>query len=71
MTFDLSPVVSAFQSYMDPEDPAVASKGEGVALPLGENTLTHNLGLPVVVVCCKVGFNYRGALVVFVDDGHQ
>ncbi|CAB1320642.1 unnamed protein product [Coregonus sp. 'balchen'] len=26
---------------------------ENVLLPLGENTLTHNLGLPMVVVCTK------------------
>jgi len=52
-------VVKQFQSYVDPEekvDPVVASLDEdSVALPLGESTLTCNLGVPIVVVCTKVG----------------
>ena len=27
---------------------------ENVVLPLGENVLTNNLGIPIVVVCSKV-----------------
>ena len=49
-------VVKQYQSYSDPEEPAIStsSEEEGVVLPLGETTLTCNLGLPVIVVCCKV-----------------
>lgn len=48
-------MVKQFQAYADPEEPAIStsSEEEGVVLPLGDTTLTHNLGLPVVVVCCK------------------
>ena len=51
-------VVKQFQSYVDPEDATahVAGEGENVALPLGESTLTCNLGVPIIVVCCKVRF---------------
>ena len=49
-------MVKQFQSYTDPEEPAVSTSGEeeGVVLPLGDTTLTCNLGVPVIVVCCKV-----------------
>ena len=49
-------VVQAFQSYIDPEIEPTSSGGDGedVALPLEENVLTCNLGVPVVVVCTKV-----------------
>ncbi|XP_032826980.2 cytoplasmic dynein 1 light intermediate chain 2-like isoform X2 [Petromyzon marinus] len=59
-------LVRDFQSYAEPgEEGSLASPrrthataiGEGdeesEPLPLGENTLTHNLGIPVVVVCTK------------------
>uniref|UniRef100_A0A8C8EJD0 Dynein light intermediate chain n=1 Tax=Oncorhynchus tshawytscha TaxID=74940 RepID=A0A8C8EJD0_ONCTS len=47
-----------FQEYVDPgwEESAPQRRSEeeeNVLLPLGENTLTHNLGLPMVVVCTK------------------
>ena len=57
------PVMKAFQDYTEPEDVSQASPqrravpgadGDDVVLPLGENTLTHNLGIPVLVVCSKV-----------------
>lgn len=47
-------VVRRFQSYVDPEEPAPVGEEEGVALPLGDTTLTCNLGVPIIVVCCKV-----------------
>lgn len=48
-------VVKHFQAYVDPEEPSVAvSEEESVTLPLGDTTLTSNLGLPIIVVCCKV-----------------
>ncbi|XP_030621625.1 cytoplasmic dynein 1 light intermediate chain 2 isoform X1 [Chanos chanos] len=56
-------MVKAFQEYVEPEDtttaspqrraPPVGGEDEGVLLPLGENVLTHNLGIPVLVVCTK------------------
>ncbi|CAL8350784.1 unnamed protein product [Merluccius merluccius] len=55
-------MVRAFQDYAEPEDVSQASPqrrapaggdGEDVVLPLGENTLTHNLGIPVLIVCSK------------------
>uniref|UniRef100_A0A8C7UEB8 Dynein light intermediate chain n=1 Tax=Oncorhynchus mykiss TaxID=8022 RepID=A0A8C7UEB8_ONCMY len=56
-------VVKAFQEYTEPEgaDPASPQRrappaggdDEGVVLPLGENVLTHNLGIPVLIVCTK------------------
>lgn len=53
-------VVKQFQEYTEPgsgEDGTPQRRNEeeeGVLLPLGDNTLTHNLGIPVVVVCTKV-----------------
>lgn len=53
-------VVKQFQEYTEPgsgEDGAPqrrAEDEESVLLPLGDGTLTHNLGIPVVVVCTKV-----------------
>lgn len=56
-------MVKAFQEYTEPEDATPASpqrraptagEDEAVVLPLGENTLTHNLGIPVLIVCTKV-----------------
>ncbi|XP_067104804.1 cytoplasmic dynein 1 light intermediate chain 2 isoform X1 [Osmerus mordax] len=56
-------MVKAFQEYSEPEDANSSSPqrralppggdDEGVVLPLGDNTLTHNLGIPVLVVCTK------------------
>uniref|UniRef100_G1QV77 Dynein light intermediate chain n=1 Tax=Nomascus leucogenys TaxID=61853 RepID=G1QV77_NOMLE len=56
--------VKDFQDYMEPEEGCQGSpqrRGpltsgsdeENVALPLGDNVLTHNLGIPVLVVCTK------------------
>ncbi|XP_066547400.1 cytoplasmic dynein 1 light intermediate chain 1 isoform X2 [Amia ocellicauda] len=57
-------LVRHFQEYTEPgteitaspqrRNPSVADGDEeSIVLPLGENTLTHNLGVPVVVVCTK------------------
>uniref|UniRef100_A0A3Q2CVA8 Dynein light intermediate chain n=1 Tax=Cyprinodon variegatus TaxID=28743 RepID=A0A3Q2CVA8_CYPVA len=52
-------IVKLFQEYTEPgsgEDGTPQRRSdeeEGVLLPLGDNTLTHNLGIPVVVVCTK------------------
>ncbi|XP_051831036.1 cytoplasmic dynein 1 light intermediate chain 2 isoform X2 [Antechinus flavipes] len=57
-------VVKDFQEYVEPEEGyqgspqrrgplASAQDGEHVTLPLGDNMLTHNLGIPVLVVCTK------------------
>lgn len=54
-----------FQDYIEPEEgcqgspqrrgPLTSGSDEdSVALPLGDNVLTHNLGIPVLVVCTKV-----------------
>lgn len=56
-------VVKQFQEYVEPgssvegasQRRSAESEEESVVLPLGENTLTHNLGIPLVVVCTKVG----------------
>ncbi|XP_072670351.1 cytoplasmic dynein 1 light intermediate chain 2 isoform X1 [Canis lupus baileyi] len=56
--------VKDFQDYIEPEEGCQGSpqrRGpltsgpdeENVALPLGDNMLTHNLGIPVLVVCTK------------------
>ncbi|KAG8521745.1 Cytoplasmic dynein 1 light intermediate chain 2, partial [Galemys pyrenaicus] len=53
-----------FQDYIEPEESCQGSpqrRGpltsgpdeENIALPLGDNVLTHNLGIPVLVVCTK------------------
>ena len=60
-------VVREFQEYVEPDQaqttpatrrggPTGHQKGDEdkVLLPLGENTLTHNLGLHIVVVITKV-----------------
>lgn len=50
-------VVKQFQSYIDPEEssaPVGGTEEEGVALPLGDTTLICNIGIPIIVVCCKV-----------------
>nr|XP_020670041.1 cytoplasmic dynein 1 light intermediate chain 2 [Pogona vitticeps] len=54
--------VKAFQEYVEPEEGYQGSpqrrgppgqEDENVILPLGDNVLTHNLGIPVIVVCTK------------------
>lgn len=58
-------VVKQFQEYVEPgscEDGAPQRRSEdeeSILLPLGDGTLTHNLGIPVVVVCTKVHTNAR------------
>uniref|UniRef100_A0A673A9Y2 Dynein light intermediate chain n=1 Tax=Sphaeramia orbicularis TaxID=375764 RepID=A0A673A9Y2_9TELE len=55
-------MVKAFQEYTEPEEATpsspqrratTAGEDEAVVLPLGDNTLTHNLGIPVLIVCTK------------------
>uniref|UniRef100_A0A673TAS6 Dynein light intermediate chain n=1 Tax=Suricata suricatta TaxID=37032 RepID=A0A673TAS6_SURSU len=57
-------VVRDFQEYVEPGEDFPASpqrrntgsqedKDDSVVLPLGADTLTHNLGVPVLVVCTK------------------
>uniref|UniRef100_A0A667WX93 Dynein light intermediate chain n=1 Tax=Myripristis murdjan TaxID=586833 RepID=A0A667WX93_9TELE len=55
-------MVKAFQEYTEPEEVTPASpqrraqtagEDESVVLPLSDNTLTHNLGIPVLIVCTK------------------
>ncbi|GCB61739.1 hypothetical protein scyTo_0011368, partial [Scyliorhinus torazame] len=56
-------LVKEFQEYVEPEEgthgspqrraPVSGQDEEEVVLPLGENVLTHNLGIPVLVVCTK------------------
>ncbi|KAM6950264.1 cytoplasmic dynein 1 light intermediate chain 2 isoform 1-T1 [Lycodopsis pacificus] len=55
-------MVKGFQEYTEPEDAPpsspqrrapTAGEDEAVVLPLGDNTLTHNLGIPVLIVCTK------------------
>ncbi|OXB84036.1 UNVERIFIED_CONTAM: hypothetical protein H355_015547 [Colinus virginianus] len=55
--------IKEFQEYVEPEEgyqgspqrrgPSSGQEDESVSLPLGENVLTHNLGIPVLVVCTK------------------
>lgn len=62
-------VVRDFQEYVEPGEDFPASpqrrntslqedKDDSVILPLGADTLTCNLGIPVVVVCTKVCFTF-------------
>ncbi|KAI1889898.1 hypothetical protein AGOR_G00167650 [Albula goreensis] len=56
-------MVKDFQEYTEPEEvaqgspqrraPSGGAEDEEVVLPLGENVLTHNLGIPVLIVCTK------------------
>ncbi|XP_065272530.1 cytoplasmic dynein 1 light intermediate chain 2 isoform X3 [Emys orbicularis] len=57
-------VIKEFQEYVEPEEGYQGSpqrrgpsssgqEDENITLPLGENVLTHNLGIPVLVVCTK------------------
>lgn len=51
--------MKSFQTYQDPEEQISATtpmsgEGEDVVLPLDDNILTCNLGIPLVVVCTKV-----------------
>ncbi|RMC08904.1 hypothetical protein DUI87_13898 [Hirundo rustica rustica] len=54
--------IKEFQEYVEPEEGYQGSpqrrgpsgqEDEHVSLPLGDNVLTHNLGIPVLVVCTK------------------
>uniref|UniRef100_A0A2R8N9Z5 Dynein light intermediate chain n=1 Tax=Callithrix jacchus TaxID=9483 RepID=A0A2R8N9Z5_CALJA len=58
-------LIRDFQEYVEPGEDFPASpqrrnttsqedKDDSVVLPLGADTLTHNLGIPVLVVCTKV-----------------
>lgn len=64
-------MVRDFQEYIEPGEDFPASpqrrntslqedKDDSVILPLGADTLTCNLGIPVVVVCTKVCFTFQG-----------
>ncbi|XP_053556364.1 cytoplasmic dynein 1 light intermediate chain 2 [Bombina bombina] len=57
-------IVKDFQEYVEPEEASSASpqrrgpaasgqEEENIILPLGDNILTHNLGISVLVVCTK------------------
>ncbi|XP_063054057.1 cytoplasmic dynein 1 light intermediate chain 1-like [Engraulis encrasicolus] len=57
-------LIRHFQEYTEPGPAGTASPhrrappssetdDDGVVLPLGDNTLTHNLGVPMMVVCTK------------------
>ncbi|XP_027000211.1 cytoplasmic dynein 1 light intermediate chain 1 isoform X1 [Tachysurus fulvidraco] len=54
-------LVKQFQEYVEPGSNVegvsqrrnAEPEEESVVLPLGDNTLTHNLGIPLVVVCTK------------------
>ncbi|XP_057194104.1 cytoplasmic dynein 1 light intermediate chain 2 isoform X1 [Triplophysa rosa] len=56
-------MVKAFQEYVEPEEatpsspqrraPAAVGEDDSVLLPLGDNVLTHNLGIPVLIACTK------------------
>lgn len=65
-------MIRDFQEYVEPGEDFPASpqrrntgsqedKDDSVVLPLGADTLTHNLGIPVLVVCTKVSFLPRDA----------
>lgn len=53
-------MVTQFQGYVDPEKMGSAdsaqpsASGSGVPLPLDASVLSHNLGVPLVVVGTKV-----------------
>lgn len=59
-------VVKQFQEYVEPGSDLESmpqrrnpeADEESIVLPLGDNTLTHNLGIPVLVVCTKVGHGF-------------
>lgn len=57
-------VVRQFQEYTEPDEPTEDRRRSGikdedkVLLPLDENVLTDNLGLPMVVVVTKVSENH-------------
>ncbi|KAM5138400.1 cytoplasmic dynein 1 light intermediate chain 2 [Mantella aurantiaca] len=57
-------IVKDFQEYVEPEDTSSGSpqrrvpttcgpEDENIILPLGDNVLTRNLGIPVLIVCTK------------------
>ncbi|POI23817.1 hypothetical protein CIB84_012433, partial [Bambusicola thoracicus] len=56
-------IIKEFQEYVEPEEayqgssrrrgPSSGQESASASLPLGANVLTHNLGVPVVVVATK------------------
>lgn len=66
MNISIFVVIKEFQEYVEPEEayqgssqrrgPSSGQENASVSLSLGENVLTHNLGIPVLVVCTKVSF---------------
>lgn len=69
-------MIRDFQEYVEPGEDFPASpqrrttaaqedRDDSVVLPLGADTLTHNLGLPVLVVCTKVSLLPDLATVLF------
>ncbi|XP_053305177.1 cytoplasmic dynein 1 light intermediate chain 2 [Spea bombifrons] len=57
-------IIKDFQEYVEPEGlpegspqrrgpTATGTEDDSIILPLGDNVLTHNLGIPVLVVCTK------------------
>lgn len=66
-------MIRDFQEYVEPGEDFPASpqrrntmsqedKDDSVVLPLGADTLTHNLGIPVLVVCTKVSLLPRDSV---------
>jgi hypothetical protein len=52
------------QEYKEPTEDGVAPSTlpvstDDVLLQLPEGTLVKNLGVPIIVVCCKVSFHYH------------
>lgn len=69
LLFGFSPVVvRQFQEYVEPDEPIEDRRRSGikdedrVLLPLDENVLTDNLGLPMIVVVTKVCTNYKAPI---------
>ena len=47
------------RTHPNPLHPAASNTDDDkVLLPLGETTLSHNLGIPVIVVVAKVSVNF-------------
>ena len=64
MLFFFYVVVRQFQEYAEPDESTEDRRRSGikdedkVLLPLDENVLTDNLGIPIVVVVTKVSMIY-------------
>lgn len=72
-------MIRDFQEYVEPGEDFPASpqrrntmsqedKDDSVVLPLGADTLTHNLGIPVLVVCTKVSCFPEILLLILTKD---